>query len=178
MHFVPSLTSECALDSFIINKYINTSVATVAIKGEFQAYMMRTTAEEKGTKDVTGAQWQRQGDRDNTMCVKYWKSVHQIPLVLFAISVWIMYFFGVWGSFMHYRPTVHGVGTSCWPVLICCCCWAPEAEDEAELEERILVLGSLCSFFHFILRFWNQILTWRSDRHMVCAISTRLRRVR
>lgn len=71
--------------------------------------------------------------------------------MLFAISVWI----GVFVGFKHYRPAVHGVGTSCWPVLICCCCccWAPEAEDEAELDERILVLGSLCSFFHFILRF-------------------------
>lgn len=58
----------------IINKYINTSVATVAIKGEFQAYMKRarTSGEGKGTKDVTGAQWQRQGGkRENTMCVKY-----------------------------------------------------------------------------------------------------------
>lgn len=36
----------------IINKYINTSVAIVAIKGEFQAYMKRarTTTEEKGYK--------------------------------------------------------------------------------------------------------------------------------
>lgn len=55
----------------IINKYINTSVATVAIKGEIQAYMKRATGEGKGTKDVTRAQWQRQGERDNTMCVKY-----------------------------------------------------------------------------------------------------------
>lgn len=44
----------------IINKYINTSVATVAIKGEFQAYMRRASGEGEGTKDVTGAQWQRE----------------------------------------------------------------------------------------------------------------------
>lgn len=44
--------------------------------------------------------------------------------------------------------------------------------------ERTLVLGSLWSFFHFILRFWNQILICRSDRHSVCAISTLRLRVR
>lgn len=32
----------------IINKYINTSVATVAIKGEFQAYMKRGEDERRG----------------------------------------------------------------------------------------------------------------------------------
>ena len=45
-------------------------------------------------------------------------------------------------------------------------------------EDRPLVLGSLWSFFHFILRFWNQILICLSDRHSVCAISMRRLRVR
>ena len=40
------------------------------------------------------------------------------------------------------------------------------------------VLGSLLSFFHFIRRFWNQILICRSLRTSVCAISIRLRLVR
>lgn len=44
--------------------------------------------------------------------------------------------------------------------------------------ERTLVLGILWSFFHFILRFWNQILICRSDRHSVCAISTLRLRVK
>lgn len=71
IHFAPSPTFECALSFFHYNKQIyNTSVATVAIKGEFQAYMKRTTGEGKGTKDVTGAQWQRQGERDNTHVCK------------------------------------------------------------------------------------------------------------
>ena len=48
IHFVPSPTFECALNSFMINKYIDTSVATVAIKGVLQAYMKRTNAEGKG----------------------------------------------------------------------------------------------------------------------------------
>lgn len=58
----------------IINEYIHTLVATQAIKGEFQAYMMRarrTSGEGKGTKDEAGAQWQRQGEEENTMCLKY-----------------------------------------------------------------------------------------------------------
>lgn len=62
------------LPFMIINKYINTSVATVAIKGGFQAYMKRarTSGERgEGTKDVTGAQWQRQREGENTMSVKY-----------------------------------------------------------------------------------------------------------
>lgn len=74
IHFDPSPTFECALSFFHNNKQIYKHfVATVAIKGEFQAYMKRarTTGEGKGTKDVTGAQWRRQGERDNTMCVKY-----------------------------------------------------------------------------------------------------------
>jgi len=56
----------------IINKYINTSVAFVANKGGFQAYLKRgkTSGEGKGTKDVTGAQWQRQGEGEEiTPCV-------------------------------------------------------------------------------------------------------------
>ena len=36
----------------------------------------------------------------------------------------------------------------------------------------------LRSFFHFILRFWNQILICRSVTHRACAISIRRRRVR
>ena len=40
------------------------------------------------------------------------------------------------------------------------------------------VFGNLCSFFHFIRRFWNQILICRSVRHSACAISIRRRRVR
>ena len=36
----------------------------------------------------------------------------------------------------------------------------------------------LFSFFHFIRRFWNQILICRSVRQRACAISIRLRRVR
>ena len=56
----------------------------------------------------------------------------------------------------------------------CCKCWPGAAEEEQEEEEEEdededlpLVLGSLWSFFHFILRFWNQILIWRSERHRV-----------
>ena len=33
------------------------------------------------------------------------------------------------------------------------------------------ILAILCSFFHFILRFWNQIFIWRSVKHSACAIS-------
>lgn len=36
----------------------------------------------------------------------------------------------------------------------------------------------LFSFFHFMRRFWNHILIWRSVRHSACAISIRLLRVR
>lgn len=36
----------------------------------------------------------------------------------------------------------------------------------------------LFSFFHFIRRFWNHILIWRSVRHNAWAISMRRRRVR
>ena len=36
----------------------------------------------------------------------------------------------------------------------------------------------LFSFFHFMRRFWNHILIWRSVRHNACAISIRLLRVR
>lgn len=60
----------------------------MAVKGEFQAYMRRMSGEEEGTKDETGAQWLRQGERENTTSEKYWELVQQIPLVLFAISVW------------------------------------------------------------------------------------------
>ena len=42
----------------------------------------------------------------------------------------------------------------------------------------VFVLGSLCSFFHFILRFWNQILICLSERTKEWAISIRLLRVR
>lgn len=75
IHFDPSpIRLNVRYPSFIIiNEYINTSVATQAIKGEFQAYMKRarTSGEGRGTKDETGAQWQRQGEEENTMCVKY-----------------------------------------------------------------------------------------------------------
>ena len=53
----------------------------------------------------------------------------------------------------------------------------PPAEP-AVPPERILVLGNLWSFFHFMRRFWNQILICRSVRHRACAISMRRRRVR
>ena len=43
---------------------------------------------------------------------------------------------------------------------------------------RPFVFGSLCSFFHFIRRFWNQILICRSVRHSACAISILRLRVR
>jgi hypothetical protein len=33
------------------------------------------------------------------------------------------------------------------------------------------MLAILCSFFHFIRRFWNQILICRSVRQSACAIS-------
>ena len=39
-------------------------------------------------------------------------------------------------------------------------------------------LMSLFSFFHFMRRFWNQILIWRSVRQSALAISMRRRRVR
>ena len=44
----------------------------------------------------------------------------------------------------------------------------------------VLVVSNLAlfSFFHFIRRFWNQILIWRSVRHRAWAISIRLLRVR
>lgn len=35
----------------------------------------------------------------------------------------------------------------------------------------VFVFGNLCSFFHFILLFWNQIFIWRSDKTRECAIS-------
>ena len=51
--------------------------------------------------------------------------------------------------------------------------------EAAELEEDLtLVFGNLWSFFHFILRFWNQILICRSESTKEWAISMRLRRVR
>lgn len=40
------------------------------------------------------------------------------------------------------------------------------------------VFGSLLSFFHFILRFWNHIFICLSERQSEWAISIRLRRVR
>lgn len=43
----------------------------MAVKGEFQAYMRRMSGEEEGTKDETGAQWLRQGERENTTSEKY-----------------------------------------------------------------------------------------------------------
>ena len=60
-----------------------------------------------------------------------------------------------------------------WSLARGCKCWPgaveeeQEEEDEDEDEDLPLVLGSLWSFFHFILRFWNQILIWRSDRQRV-----------
>lgn len=42
----------------------------------------------------------------------------------------------------------------------------------------VFVFGSLCSFFHFIRRFWNQILICLSERTKEWAISILLRRVR
>ena len=46
------------------------------------------------------------------------------------------------------------------------------------LRRTFFVLGSLLSFFHFMRRFWNQILICRSVRQRLCAISIRRRRVR
>ena len=40
------------------------------------------------------------------------------------------------------------------------------------------VFGNLLSFFHFMRRFWNQILIWRSDKQRLWAISIRRRRVK
>lgn len=129
---------------------------------------------ERGRGDVTGPM-DRAGGRGNTMSDILENRSTKFLLCYLPFSVCVG--FGLLcAGLVHYRLAAHGVGTSCWPVLICCC-WAPEVEAEPE-EERILVLGSLWSFFHFMRRFWNQIFTWRSDRHMVCAISTRLRRVR
>lgn len=51
----------------------------------------------------------------------------------------------------------------------------PFTVEEEEEEEELI---SLFSFFHFILRFWNQILICRSVRQRACAISIRRRRVR
>jgi len=50
-------------------------------------------------------------------------------------------------------------------------------EMPVEDEDLTLVFGSLWSFFHFILRFWNQILICLSERTKEWAISIRLRRV-
>lgn len=63
---------------------------------------------------------------------------------------------------------IHKVVISVWiSFWILCKCWL---EDEADLP---FVLGSLWSFFHFILLFWNQILICRSERQSVWAISIR-----
>ena len=74
-----------------------------------------------------------------------------------------------WAQGPHFYKVVRSVwwslasGCKCWPGAV-----EEEQEDEDEDEEDLpLVLGSLWSFFHFILRFWNQILIWRSERHRV-----------
>lgn len=75
---------------------------------------------------------------------------------------------GETGSNFSYKVVI-SVWLSFWT---CCTCWF---EAEADLP---FVLGSLWSFFHFILLFWNQILIWRSERQRVWAISMRRRLVR
>ena len=70
-----------------------------------------------------------------------------------------------WAQGPHFYKVVRSVwslasGCKCWPGVVA------EEQDEDD-EDLPLVLGSLWSFFHFILRFWNQILIWRSDRHRV-----------
>lgn len=59
-----------------------------------------------------------------------------------------------------------------WSLVTVCTFW--EGADE----DLPFVLGSLWSFFHFILLFWNQILICRSERHRLWAISILRRLVR
>ena len=53
--------------------------------------------------------------------------------------------------------------------------WDPGGESSNPSPPSSL---DLFSFFHFMRRFWNQILIWRSVRHSAWAISIRLLRVR
>ena len=53
--------------------------------------------------------------------------------------------------------------------------WDPGGESSRPSPPSSL---DLFSFFHFMRRFWNQILIWRSVRHSAWAISIRLLRVR
>ena len=74
-----------------------------------------------------------------------------------------------WAQGPHFYKVVRSVWCS---LASGCKCWPGAAEEEQEdadedEEDLPLVLGSLWSFFHFILRFWNQILIWRSERHRV-----------
>ena len=85
-----------------------------------------------------------------------------------------------WAQGPHFYKVVRSVW---WSLASGCKCWPgaaeEEQEDEDEDEEDLpLVLGSLWSFFHFMRRFWNQILIWRSERQSAWAISTLRRRVR
>jgi len=50
--------------------------------------------------------------------------------------------------------------------------------DPPEVVVMWRLFGSRCSRFHFMRRFWNQILIWRSVRPRACAISTRRRPVK
>lgn len=71
-------------------------------------------------------------------------------------------------QFLSYKVVI-SVWLSFWAL---CKCWLEVEEDLP------FVFGSLWSFFHFILLFWNQILIWRSERQRVWAISMRRRLVR
>lgn len=50
-------------------------------------------------------------------------------------------------------------------------------ERRCRLAARLMRTGLPVSFFHFMRRFWNQILIWRSDEQSAWAISMRRRRV-
>ena len=57
-------------------------------------------------------------------------------------------------------------------IVTCRCGWWPYARAGCIWCIGIaFMLAILCSFFHFIRRFWNQILICRSVRQSACAIS-------
>ena len=59
-------------------------------------------------------------------------------------------------------PTIKKLTIGWWPYARAGCIWCIG---------MAFILAILCSFFHFILRFWNQIFICRSVKHSACAIS-------
>lgn len=98
--------------------------------------------------------------------------MYACPCLCVCVCVWV----SMSAEFQTSWKVSYKVVKSVWCSLETVCkCWL---EAEETLEERPLVLGSLWSFFHFILRFWNQILICLSERHKVWAISIRRRLVK